>query len=41
MHGAKKIKNGSYLGKFKAEFKKASGAQGVLFDDKNQGSRIS
>jgi hypothetical protein len=35
----------SYLDEFKAEFKKASaiesGAQGVLFDEKNQGSKIS
>jgi hypothetical protein len=35
----------SYPGKFKAEFKKTlareSGAQGALFDEKNQGSKIS
>jgi hypothetical protein len=34
-----------YLGEFEAEFKKASaresGAQGVLFDEKNRGSEIS
>jgi hypothetical protein len=33
--------NRSYLGEFEAEFKKAlareSGAQGVLFDEKNEG----
>jgi hypothetical protein len=40
-----KRENLSYLGEFEAEFKKAlareSGAQGVFFDDKNQGSKIS
>jgi hypothetical protein len=34
-----------YLGEFEAEFKKAlvreSGAQGVLFDEKNRGPKIS
>jgi hypothetical protein len=38
-------KNRSYLGEFEAEFKKAlaleSGAQGVLYDEKNRGSKIS
>jgi hypothetical protein len=38
------FENPSYLGKFEAEFKKAlaheSGAQGVLFDEKNRGSKI-
>jgi hypothetical protein len=37
--------NRSYLGEFEAEFKKAfareSGAQGVLFDEKNRRSKIS
>jgi hypothetical protein len=35
----------SYLGEFKAEFKKAlaheSGAQRVLYDEKNRGAKIS
>jgi hypothetical protein len=39
------FKNRSYLGEFEAEFKKAlareSGAQGILFDEKNRGSKIS
>jgi hypothetical protein len=39
------FENRSYLGEFEAEFKKAlareSGAQGVLFDEKNRGSKIS
>jgi hypothetical protein len=39
------FENRSYLGEFKAELKKAlareSGAQGVLFDEKNRGSKIS
>jgi hypothetical protein len=39
------FENRSYLGEFEAEFKKdlapESGAQGVLFDDKNRGSKIS
>jgi hypothetical protein len=39
------LENRSYLGEFEAEFKKAlareSGAQGVLFDEKNQESKIS
>jgi hypothetical protein len=37
------FENRSYLGEFEAEFKKAlareSGAQGVLFDEKNRKSR--
>jgi hypothetical protein len=37
------FQNRSHLGEFEAEFKKAlareSGAQGVLFDEKNQGSK--
>jgi hypothetical protein len=37
--------NRSYLGEFEAEFRMAlareSGAQGVLFDEKNRGSKIS
>jgi hypothetical protein len=37
--------NRVYLGEFEAEFKKGlareSGAQGVLFDEKNQRSKIS
>jgi hypothetical protein len=39
------FENRSYLGEFEAEFKKAlareSGAQGVLFDEKKRGSKIS
>jgi hypothetical protein len=39
------FENRSYLGKFEAEFKKAlareSGAQEVLFDEKNRVSKIS
>jgi hypothetical protein len=39
------LKNRSYLGEFEAEFKKAlareSGAQGVLFDEKNRRSKKS
>jgi hypothetical protein len=39
------FENRSYLGEFEAEFKKAlareSGAQGVLFDEKNRRSKIS
>jgi hypothetical protein len=39
------FENRSYLGEFEAEFKKAlaceSGAQGLLFDKQNQGSKIS
>jgi hypothetical protein len=39
------FENRSYLGEIEAEFKKAlareSGAQGVLFDEKNRGSKIS
>jgi hypothetical protein len=39
------FENRAYLGKFEAEFKKAlvyeSGAHGVLFDEKNRGSKIS
>jgi hypothetical protein len=35
------FENWSYLGEFEAEFKKESGAQGVLFDEKNQRSKIS
>jgi hypothetical protein len=39
------FENRSYLGEFEAELKKAiareSGAQGVLFDKKNRGSKIS
>jgi hypothetical protein len=38
------FENQSYLGEFEAEFKKAleceSGAQGVLFDEKNRGSKL-
>jgi hypothetical protein len=37
------FKNRSYIGKFEAEFKKAlageSGAQGILFDEKNRRSK--
>jgi hypothetical protein len=39
------LENRSYLGEFESEFKKAlareSGAQGVLFDEINRGSKIS
>jgi hypothetical protein len=39
------FENRSYLDEFEAEFKKAlvreSGAQGVLFDEKTRGSKIS
>jgi hypothetical protein len=39
------LENRSYLGEFEEEFKKAlaceSGAQGVLFDEKTRGSKIS
>jgi hypothetical protein len=39
------FENRSYLGEFEAKFKKGlareSGAQGVLFDEKNRGSKIS
>jgi hypothetical protein len=39
------FENRSYLGEFEAEFRKAfareSGAQEVLFDEKNRGSKIS
>jgi hypothetical protein len=39
------LENRSYLGEFEAGFKKAlareSGAQGVLFDEKNRRSKIS
>jgi hypothetical protein len=38
------FENRSYLGEFKAEFKKAlaleTGAHGILFDEKNQRSKI-
>jgi aspartate/tyrosine/aromatic aminotransferase len=39
------FENRSYIGEFEAEFKKAlareSGAQGVLFDEKSRGPKIS
>jgi hypothetical protein len=44
-HAPFAFENRSYLGEFEAEFKKAlareSGAKGVLFDEKNRGSKIS